>query len=225
MNLGEFHSLVSESLNRGTSLDARIPSKVRQAVRWIERNYTYQYMRRWLSGTIDTSLPDAEVIPLYQLYPKAIEAVRLWPSDNPRSQFHDLKRIDPKERTSRTTDVSGYWLDGVNSIILDGTPTDVSGSIPYEIHLHQYTAWPTDTNYEHWLIDNAEDMLLYTTLFYMGVSLRDSRMIADYKALRDEAQQTLHISEQEIQNNDRSASMVYNPVDYTPDQWFSDDDS
>lgn len=218
MNLGEFHALVSSSLNRGTSLDSSIPDKVRQAVRWIERNYTFQYMRRWVEGSIDASVATPYIIPLYDLRPKAIEAFRL--IDSETSKYRDLKRIDPKERNGRGAwPPSGYWLDGVNSIILDAEPTEDQD---YEIHLHQYTALPTDTDFQHWLIDNAEDLLLFTSLWYMGVSLRDDRMISAYKLLREEAMQTLHIAEQDIQHNDRDAVMHYSPPYDIPERGDED---
>ena len=115
----------------------------------------------------------------------------------------------------RAGEPGGYWLDGVNSIVLDALPEE---DYTYHLHLHQYTAWQKDEDdFEHWLLDNAEDMLLFTTLWYQGVFLRDSRMIKDYKELRDTAMQTLHIAEQEIQHNDRDAVMLWTPPFPEPD--------
>ena len=208
MNLGEFHALVSRSLNRGTSQDANIPTSVRQAVRWIERNYTFQYMKRWVEGSINVTVDNPYIITLYELRPKAIEAFRL--IDPETGRFRDLKRIDPKQRTSRIVGTpSGYWLDGVNSIILDAIPEQ---NLSYEMHLTQYTALPTDTDFVHWLFDNAEDLLLFCTLWYLSISLRDDRMATSYKLFRDEAIKTLDIAEQDIQFNDRDATMIYTPT-------------
>jgi hypothetical protein len=47
MNLGEFHSNVETTLNRGTTLTSRIPGRVKQAVMWLERNYTFSHMERF----------------------------------------------------------------------------------------------------------------------------------------------------------------------------------
>lgn len=211
MNLGEFHDLVSNALHRGTALDSVIPTRVRQAVSWIERNYSYQYMKRWLTGTIDVSVTYPYIIPIYELRIKSIEAVRLESSDG---WLNDLKRIDPKERSQLPEEgtPSAYWLDGETSLILDAYPAT---NTEYALHVVQYTAWPTDENFEHWLIDNAEDMLLFTTLWYTAIHLRDSRMANDYKILRDEAQQTLHSAQQDIQHNDRDAALLYSP----PFEW------
>jgi hypothetical protein len=46
MNLGDFQAELKAEIKRGDSYDARLPNLIRRAARWIEQNYTFQYMRR-----------------------------------------------------------------------------------------------------------------------------------------------------------------------------------
>ena len=128
INLGAFRALVSSSLGRGTSLDSEIPTWIKVAVRFIERNYTFQYMRGWRLIEIDADSDNPHVISLAGIQVKKIEAFRLYETDTSIDgrRFTDLNGpLEVKDRITRPTgDPSGYWLDGVSNIILDAIPDE-----------------------------------------------------------------------------------------------------
>lgn len=208
MNLGELHQEIKLSLARGSELDSIIPGFVRRAAKWLERNYTFAYMRQFLELHIDLETATTPgYIELGRGAPKAINMFR-WIGDD--GEYSYLKRIEPKEVAVRATGVAtGYWLDGVKRIVLSATPTQ---NLNGELQLARYTAWPANADeFEHWLIDQAEDVLIAQTLMMMAPRLRDPRLIDTYKSVRDEGLTTLINAEDEILYNDKDGGMVARP--------------
>jgi hypothetical protein len=75
-----------------------------------------------------------------------------------------------------------------------------------------YTDWPTDVSSEHVLLSIGSDVLLAQTLMFLAAfDLRDMRMMAAWKEVRDEGVNTLTRAEDEAQYSGQSISMVYVP--------------
>lgn len=208
MNLGEFHDEVSATIARGTAMDAHIPGYTRRAARWLERNYTFAYMKQFLELVIDL---DVASTPRYiELGPGAPKSIPMFRWVNDDGGFTYLKKIDPWEVTAYSTEEglipSGYWLDGIKRIVLAHTPTT---NLNGEISLVRYTPWPSQETFTHWLLDNAEDVLLAQTLFMMAPRLRAPNMRQEYQAMRDEGLNTLLRAEDEFQYQGDSGSMGY----------------
>lgn len=204
MNLGEFHTLVSDSLRRGTAQDALIPNQVRLAALWLERNYTFSYMKQFrllqlASGDRTISLPSNKIV-------KAVDMIRLIGDDG---VYTELTKVHPRDLSGLSDTIRSFWMAGANTLVLDSTPTeDMSG----EAVLVEYTDWPTADDSKHPLIDLAADVLLNQTLIFMAAFLRDPNMIAVYKTLRDEALNTLTRAEDETQYSGKSESMAFVPA-------------
>lgn len=215
MNLGELHSRIARALGKGTSLDSSIPSFVEEGVQWLEANYNFQYMKRWVEWTIDPNVQQPHVISLYQTKIKKIEAVRLVVEDPAHldaneARFKDLRRIDPKDRQTRFKGPpSGYWLDGMQSIVLDSIPTE-AGII--EGHYIAFTSWqPNEPEFRHYLIDRYLTPLIARTCMIAAIDRRDPRMYDMYKAAYLDAQTVINVSEEDLQYGSGDQQMSWSP--------------
>lgn len=209
MILSEFHALVSESLKRGTTLDARIPGQVKLAVQWLERNYTFKYMEVFrllqiVSGARTLAMPTNATL-------KGFKFIRMIGADG---YYETLNKVEPEDLaavqapSSSPIRPASYFVVGNSTIVFDSTPgEDLSGEAMY----YQYTDWPTDDTARHPVLDMAADVLLHQTLMFMGAFLRDMEMIAAYKALRDEGLNTMLRAEDEVKHSGESVSMAFPP--------------
>lgn len=205
MDLGEFHSLVSTSLRRGTSLDTVIPSYSKIACLWMERNYSFKYMENFrllqlVAGDRTVNIPTNRRV-------KSIEFIRLIDEEG---GYTKLKKGNAEDfKGTETAAPTGYWLVGTRTIVFNNTPDeDLSG----EAIFSEFTDWPTANTETHPLIDYGTDVLLYQTLIHMAAYLRDAEMVQAYKALRDESINTLLRSEDETRFDGEALSMAYIPA-------------
>lgn len=206
MDLGEFHSLVSTSLRRGTTLDTVIPMYAKLSATWMERNYDFKYMEvfrllQLVSGDRTVNLPTNKIV-------KGIDFIRLVnaPED---CGYTMLKKGNPKDFYG-TLDAAptGYWVSGTNTIVFNNTPDeDLSG----EAIFLEFSDWPVANTGRHPLLDIGTDVLLYQTLIHMSGYLRDAEMVQAYKGLRDEAINTLLRSEDETRFKGETLTMAYQP--------------
>lgn len=219
MNLGDFKSNVSQTLNRGTTMDGRIPRRVLMAVQWLERNYTFKYMERFrllqiVANERTISLPSNEVI-------KSWKFVRLIRDDG---SYQYLNKIEPEDvlgiglpspvgtnqRRSDKPALSAFWVSGVSTMVLNTVPeTSWSG----EGMWHTYTDWPlAEDDFTHPLLNMASDVLLAETLLLMAAfDLRDQRMVAAWKDIRDEGVNTMTRAEDEAKYGGESIAMAFVP--------------
>jgi hypothetical protein len=207
MNLGEFHAEIKASLARGDSLDAIIPGYTRRAALWMERNYTFQYMKQFLEVDIDPTLASTpRYIELGPGAPKAIPMFRWVLGDG---TYMPLTKVDPLRLDAlEVSTPESYWLDGTRRIILSSTPGEV---LHGELRIDRYTPWPAELTFTHWLLDRAEDVMLAQTLIMMSIHLRDPRLRDNYKQMRDEGMLTLLNAEDELQYGNQDGAMEYRP--------------
>lgn len=202
LTLAEFKALVSDGLGRGTTLDSVIGTRIAMAVQWLERNYTFQYMRQWTELQALTSAQFPYIVSLHNMRIKGIELIRQRTSDNEGGHLfgRPLKRVHPGDRESRSAGpVESYWPNGVSSIILNSIPTE---DLTFEAHIKQFTAWGTADDFTHWLMDNATQLLLARTMMMLVPRTRDPKLWQTYKAEFDLELQSFNVSEEEIQAND-----------------------
>lgn len=205
MTLATFHTLVSTEIKRGTTLDSQIPAATKRAARWIERNYTLQYMRRFLSFTLDTTSAAPRALSLPSSLLKQIYFLRIVNDD---STYTYLQRVEPQEISSiEEKKPSAYWLDGVDYIWLNNTPDE---NYSCELYVAQYTDWPSDTSQTPWLIEHAEDVMLYRTIKNLvGPGRLAAETAAVYQNQFMEGIKSLIDADQEIQFSGRSDSMNF----------------
>lgn len=212
--IADFHSLVAGSCNAGSSLDGVIPGRVRMAARFLERNLDFAYMRRWGELNIDADADEPHVVSLFGYNFKAIDAVRIvnldvTPGSDDADRFTDLKLIDPRQRTTRRSESpSAYWLDGVTNLILDARP---NVDMVLELHYRAFTEWSASSGWTHWLLQNAEDLLLAQSMMFIAIYRRDMALYATYKAMRDDSMKTLQAAEEELAFSNREAAMLWLP--------------
>lgn len=212
MNVGEFKALVSTALNRGTSLDARIPGMVQLAVQWFERNYTFKYMERF--KLLQVKANDRTILMPNNITVKGMKFLRFV---DDTGQYAYVKKIEPEDSagvgtSTETGKVPGkYWIVGNTTLVFAAVPPeDLNG----EAMWYEFTDFPKDQNdAKHFLIDTAADALLAQTLLNMSAfATRDARMAQAYKIMRDEALNTLTRSEDETKFAGEVIEMEYRPV-------------
>lgn len=203
MLLGDFKNELRLAMKRGSSMDDQLDGFVRRAVRWIEQNYTLQYMRRVVrlvsvAGDDTIELPEGVAV-------KTIEYLRFTGSDGTRIECRkgDLSDRDSQwtqlDRYSawptRTLNPSVFWLDGVNALVFDRMFTESLTGIGL---MAQYSDFPRQDHHTHWLLDNAEGLLLRQCMVEFLLSARDDRAAQAYMLKRQEDVQVLLNADQEM---------------------------
>ena len=211
MDLGDFHTMVSNALRRGTTLDQYIPQQVVLAVQWMERNYTFKYMENFRMLEVVQNQRTIQMPP--NVLVKAAKFIRLYTTDG---NFQYLNKVEPEDlvgivSNQTTTDPTpkSYYIVGLSKIVLDTVPAaDWVG----EGILFEYSDWPTELTATHPLLDIAADMLLAQTQLLMSINImKDLRLVGAYKEARDEAVNTMTRAEDETKYGGESISMVFNP--------------
>ena len=230
MNLSDLNQMVSDSLRRGTTLDAFIPKQVALAVQWIERNYTFKYMETFRIVTIKQSqrillMPTGTLV-------KAWIFFRIIKTDDSykyliKAEGKDLNQVNSTKNTlipgvvgtptSAVIMPGAFFQVGLSTVVLDAVP---SQDFPAESMFYNYSSWPTDSTaipgggstFTHPLIDVAGDLILAQAQMFMATNImKDLRMMAAYKELRDEAVNTLTRADDETKFGGEDMKMTFNP--------------
>lgn len=205
LTVGDFYSDVRTTIARGAVLDSRLPILARQAVRLLERNNTFEYMR-------DT----------YFVIPE--EGLNFF--DLPTDQFPVLKDVE----TLAYFGVNGghIYLDkidrnavGVNSwalpnefyiqnrrLFLLGAKKEDITDYPLLLQTSCYSTWPSDEAEEHPLLDLADDLIKWQIQLTNTVGLRSQEELQGYKLLRDEALRSVLLAQDQA-DRPSSAQMNY----------------
>lgn len=193
MTLGDIHEQISASLGRGTAFDTEIPTFVRMAVQWIERNYTFAYMDELREFVVDPTAEEPRVIALPPRKIKEIRFVRIVGSDG---LYEYLTRI-PATDTAGVEEgtPTAFYLVGASTLMLDNTPTS---ELLLETGLYVFSAWPTADSATHWLIDNGPDVLIAKALEFIAIRLRDESMLQFYQLQRQEALANLLVADKSL---------------------------
>lgn len=217
MNLGEFHALVSRETTMAPHFDLEIPSYVKRAARFIERNQDMEYMRKYVEFTLNAAASQPRSIPFFNNRVKDFIFFRYpitqgWPPgyENPVStegSWFYLTQVDPRDVAGNADGPpSAYWLDGRDCIWFDNKPgTDIDMQASW----YEYTDWPTDPASEPWLVTDMEDLLLGQTMMFLSPRAREPEWIGLYRPQRDEGLRTLHLAEEQLRQSNRDEFMVY----------------
>ena len=199
MTLAAFKTLVRDEMNRGTTLDSAIDSKARQAVRWMERNSKLRYMHRWVSFTIDSSVADPRIITPPTLI-RSLDFFRIVAADSGGNDlFSYLTKVNPMDVDSvPKTQPTCFWFDADQFMVLNATPDqDYNAEIGYWQHTD--VAALADGS-EHWLFDNAEDVLLHHVMMGMAPYVKESTSFFElHTLLRNSALETLLLAEDDFE--------------------------
>jgi hypothetical protein len=203
MDLQTLHSEISKAIARGTAYDARIPAYAKMAARYIERNYTFQYMNIFATFEVDADAVEPRLITLPARMKKDI-FVRLVLDEG---EYQPLQKIDPQQQHTLVTEVpTGYFLSGDDRIWLAQTPEeDYDGEIFYT----RFTTWPTAPDATNWLLNYADDVLIAQTMVFMAPLLRDPDAGALWGAMNQMAMKSLLDADFELEFSNKPAVMQY----------------
>lgn len=213
--LAEFHTIVKNELNKGSSLDSYIPDKVRQAAKFLEQNYNFSYMKVYQSFSLvylDTAidLPDRfkSINWIYLDYTDAAQQAE--------DDFRFLKKVDGTDVTNITTnaDISiarptGYWIDGNETIRFDAEIGDSAG-VDGKIYYNRFSSWPASPySSTPDILDAHELLLLYQTMIQFAPFIRNIELQQQYKQLRDDALAVATSSEKQAEYEGSELAMQY----------------
>lgn len=204
MILSELHTEISRAIARGTAYDGRIPAYARMAARYIERNYTFQYMNILATFEIDKDAVEPRLITLPTRMKKDT-LVRLVLDDG---SYQNLQKIDPQQQhLLETVDPpTGYFLSGDDRIWLAQIPQE---DYDAEIFYTRYTTWPTALDGTNWLLTNAEDVLIAQSMVFLAPLLRDPDALGLWKGMLDMAMKSLLDADLELEFSNKPAVMQY----------------
>jgi hypothetical protein len=215
ITLATFETNVRSIINRGTKYDTEITNFTRQSARWIERNASLKYMEcleplRIIEDDeeilFNTDLIKSIIFMRLDIDRNLIQSLNIAWAFGPDDRWFFLKKGDPRDFIDKEKGIpSHYWLGSGNRKIKFNRPsvTDFDGEIFY----NRYSDWPTDTTKTHWLLNNAEDILLAQVMILMAPVLRNPRLVGQYRPIRDEAIRTMMLAEEETRWLDGSHIM------------------
>lgn len=202
--LSEFHTLVRDAIGRSTELDTAIALRTKLAARWLERNYTFQYMRDWRVLSLSASATYPYIISLAGLEVKRVELLRSRSADDAGTGYkfsRPLKQLKPGDRETRSAGVpESFYLNGVSSLVLNSIPEE---DMTFEGHFQLYTQWGSADGWTHWLLENATQLLLSRTLLMMTMGrTRDGALYDMYKSEFDLEIESFKVAEEELQTGE-----------------------
>jgi len=203
MELSDFTANVSLVIRRGTAFDAQILNATRRALRWLERNYNFKHMERYVEFTLN---PDA-VEPRAIAFPSTgIKRIEFMKAINADGTLDEIMQIDPQDYVAAETGVpTGYWLDGRSFLWFNKTVTE---SLTCVMTYYRYTEWSAADNFEPWLLQEADDLVLWQTILELSPSLRDRDMEARALERRNSALKSVLDADEELRSGNTSGNSV-----------------
>lgn len=203
--LTEMYSLVRDEVNRGTTFDDLIKTKVRQALKWVERTHTFKHMERYVELTIDPT----DTYPRTVSVPSGFKSMDFWRMDIAANDKRYLKKVDPKDVSTFDTDQypTGYWMDGLEYFWLDNTP---ESSVACAMGYNKFTAFSTNEDLEVPAFTLLEDVVVAQTMVLFAPTLRmEAGLKQEYKNQRNEAMDSATLMDKEMRGNNTDDSMFY----------------
>jgi hypothetical protein len=215
MKLEELHRLISFELRRGTALDAYIPLWTKQAVQLLERNAPMKYMEEFCSIKLT---PGDQTIDF-------VWAFRNWRFLRyvAGAEWQYVKMQDPRNEKVIASGTGSVVVYPQNDPMLtpalpaQGTPIQHFSQIgmryvrferpwpgPSNVEMqgivYKYSDWQTTkTDFRHYLLDQASDLLLAQAMLRISAAIKDTRLRDYYAPLRQEALQTMLTADQDAE--------------------------
>lgn len=180
MNLGEFKELLRRAHKRGTSLDGELDGAIRRAARWIESNKTLYYMKQSVQLNVRK---DTDWVDLPRIGIKTVLYLRY--KDLVDGQVVDINKVSMEGLTFTPAGYAPreYYMDGAYRLVFNGTFQEdfvLLGKVA------RYSDWPKKNTDTHWLLDNAESLLLTQSMLELGLISRDDRSYAIFSQNRSD---------------------------------------
>lgn len=208
MNLGDFHSLLEKILNQGPDSQKFIVPFAKDAAKKIERNHTYRYMEKFNSGK-DLSKNSSSLELGVDI--KSFGFIRIptqISGEDPNYSY--LRQVDPGDFNIVSIGLPrGFWMAGGDSNF------PLSGVLYFDRRADQdylvefwekrYSAWPSDAEDTHWLLEHGRDLLIAETMMLLALPYRDPELRQLGETQRVEGFKTTIKADQELREALRSA--------------------
>ena len=203
--IAEVHTLVSNAISRGTAFNTEIPTYAAQAVRKLERNFSFQHMKKLKTFTIDHTATYPRFLELPNTRVKSIRNIRIPRSDG---TILTLQRAEPTDFTQiLAQEPTHYWPEGDQRLVLNNTPQETYTLC--ELRYVEYTDWSTTTANSNWWTDNASALMAAETVITMHPRLKDDTLFASMKLIRDEELKTVLDADEDATTADLNEVMNY----------------
>lgn len=206
IDVSEMKELVKDAINRGSTYDSVIFTYIGRAVRFLEQNFSFNYMRYKDEDNfrilVDTRSYD---------FPEFCKRFIDWEWTGSDGSVTHMKKVQPFELGEiEDGDPSVYYTEGDSLLWLDKTPdTAYSANLWY----YRYTDWANvELSDSPWLVVNAEGLLRVQTVILMGPRLRDPKLIALMNEEKKEHLRVMSIAETDLSSGDDDAAMGYAEV-------------
>jgi len=173
VTLSEIKSDLRGNIGRGTALDANLHSYLQRAIRHIERkkNFTFMYHLNSVENSLSASHPRTLRIPNHRV--REIDFMRVTQEDGELTEnIYTLGKCTMMQRWGQpeTTRPTEYFLAQEDLIIFNHTPDAV---YTFDVGWWEYTILGTADATEHWLFDNAQDLVVDYATMFAAKSYRD----------------------------------------------------
>lgn len=196
--LAEFALKISAQVNKGTTLDSLIPDAIRQAGREVESNYSLKYMETLTSSTISAGVS-------FLTAPEFMKSIIFIRYTNSDGEYCYLPQVDPMQLSSLDSgNPTGFWLEGRTKIQFDAAPTE---DLDVEIFYNKNSDWTAGTIF--WLLDNAELLMISTTMILLAPAAREPDWKVLYEDNRKRGERTLFLADHELRQGARDEVMIY----------------
>jgi hypothetical protein len=190
MTVAEFYDDLRTVIARGTAVDTSIPIWSRSALRFLEREITFDYMKATFFLLLEPGSKffdfggQSPPIPL-----KKIEALGYFGQDG---GMIPLSRINVNSIGRNIAVIPNGYRQAGTSIFFEGAATPpgitvTTVSYPLMLHTSLFSQWPTAGTSTHPILDIADDLIKHQVLLQSVTSVRKQEEMAGWKLLRDEA--------------------------------------
>lgn len=213
VDVSEFYSRTSAMINRGTTYDSLLPQFTSMALRFLEQNYSLEYML-----TTDEDFHKLQADVQEYDFPENVKKIKLWRVTKSDGTFIDLEQVDPRD-LGNTNDPdytgsmvpSSFYQKGRDSLVLNVAPTEAYNTV--SLFYYEYTDWAdVELGDSPWMVVNGESLLLAQTVIFLGPRLRDPRLMELMKDMKETSIRTMALSEEEFVQGDSSPIMQYEDV-------------
>jgi len=202
--VNDFYDNLRRALSRGTSLEQELKDWSAEALKFLERNTTFNYMR-------DTyfllPFPDVLYFDLDLPRLKQIDSLSYFGVDGGAIPLTKINR--QSLGAFNHTRPCGYWQQGTR-LFFEGSlkPAGMTQEYPMILRVVQFSVWPSDGTVSHPLLEFADDLLKYQVMVQQAPALRKDESIPSWKLMRDESLQSVAIMQEELEK-ETEISMEY----------------
>lgn len=196
-----FFADVALEANKGTTLDAIIPTKVFAALRSLEQNASYKWNERLLTLEVDQNPENPHVL----MTPGDLKSIIALKASNAGWGIDSiaLEELPPQTfNFGATREPRGYWLQGNKAIWFDAA---LEPGTQVFLWYNSFTdRQRMNPELEHPILDYGYNALLAYTMMNLAAFCREPSWLESYGALAQTAVTTLAIADEELRRTSKS---------------------